>query len=76
MAGGANGDGTVFKIAPSGKLTTLYSFWAKRGCKDGSHPNGLIQAANGDFYGTTTYDGANCATAGGCGTVFKMTPSG
>jgi uncharacterized repeat protein (TIGR03803 family) len=68
--GGANGihDGTVFKITPSGALTTLHSF-------DGTDGNfifaGLIQATNGNFYGTADAGGAN-----GDGTVFKITPSG
>src|SRR5580658_11267231 len=39
---------------------------------------GLVQATNGDLYGTTYYGGANnnCAPFDGCGTVFKITPSG
>jgi uncharacterized repeat protein (TIGR03803 family) len=75
--GGANGNyGTVFKITPSGTLTTLYSFCSQSGCTDGSNPYaGVVQATNGDFYGTTGYGGANCAPTG-CGTIFKMTPSG
>jgi len=78
MAGGANpgylggGGGTVFKITPSGKLTTLYSFCAQTNCTDGFFPTGLVQATDGNFYGTTEYGGAN----GDYGTVFKITPSG
>jgi len=72
--GGANGYGTVFKITPSGALTTLYSFAGYPA--DGNWPTGLVQAANGDFYGTTEYGGASCGDIGGCGTVFKITPSG
>jgi uncharacterized repeat protein (TIGR03803 family) len=69
--------GTVFKITPSGTLTTLYSFCAQSACTDGQNPAaGLIQATNGDLYGTTVGGGANCAFTGGCGTVFKITPSG
>ena len=73
--------GTVFKITPSGTLTTLYSFCSQSGCADGDHPYGaLVQAADGNFYGTTGYGGANdaCQYNGnvGCGTVFKITPSG
>ena len=65
--------GTVFKITPSGTLTTLYSFCSQSGCTDGHSPYaGLVQATNGDFYGTTLYGGANPY----CGTVFKITPSG
>jgi uncharacterized repeat protein (TIGR03803 family) len=72
--GGANGGGTVFKITPSGTLTTLYSFCSQSGCTDGSYPvAGLIQATNGDFYGTTEFGGAGSFSVG---TVFKITPSG
>jgi uncharacterized repeat protein (TIGR03803 family) len=84
-SGGANSSGTVFKIAPTGKLTTLYSFCHQDGdiCTDGERPeSGLVQAANGDLYGTTAYGGANknaaCAflTLTGCGTIFRITASG
>ena len=37
---GANGGGTVFKITPSGTLTTLYSFCALVLCADGRGPYG------------------------------------
>jgi uncharacterized repeat protein (TIGR03803 family) len=75
--GGANNDGgTVFKITPSGTLTTLYSFCSQTGCADGATPiSALVQTANGDFYGTTAFGGANCAPVNGCGTVFKITTS-
>src|ERR1019366_9456144 len=60
-------NGTVFKITPSGTLTTLHSF----DDTDGAGPGGLIQASDGNFYGTTWVGGAN-----GYGTVFKITPAG
>jgi uncharacterized repeat protein (TIGR03803 family) len=70
------GCGTAFKITPTGTLTTLYAFCAQAGCPDGYYPRGaLARTANGDFYGTTEYGGANCAPYG-CGTVFKITPEG
>ena len=51
-----NGCGTVFKITPSGKLTTLHSFDGT----DGDEPTaGLVQDTNGNFYGTTYGGGAN-----------------
>ena len=48
-------NGTVFKITPSGTLTTIYSFCSQSGCLDGSGViyAALVQATNGDFYGTT-----------------------
>ena len=70
------GYGTVFKITPAGTLTTLYSFCAQTNCTDGESPNGLVQAAHGDFYGTTTYGGGNISEGVSSGTVFKITPSG
>ena len=74
--GGANGDGTVFRITPAGALTIIYSFCSQSGCTDGGKPYaGLFQAANGDLYGTT-YGGGACYSSNGCGTVFKITPTG
>jgi uncharacterized repeat protein (TIGR03803 family) len=73
MGGGANRDGTVFSITPAGTLTTLYSFCSQSGCSDGASPEApLVQATNGDFYGTTNNGGG----ASGSGTVFKITSTG
>ncbi len=70
--GGANGYGTVFEITPSGTLTTLYNFCAQPNCSDGGLPQGgLLQARNGNFYGTTTQGGT-----AGLGTIFEMSPTG
>lgn len=77
--GGANGGGTLFTITPSGTLTTLYSFCAQTNCTDGANPlASLLEAADGNFYGTTSAGGANgdCGTNSGCGTIFKLTPDG
>jgi uncharacterized repeat protein (TIGR03803 family) len=72
QAGGANLGGTVFKITPGGLLTTLYTFCSQSGCADGEAPGaGLIQASDGNFYGTTETGGANLG-----GTVFKITAGG
>ncbi len=75
--GGAHGDGTVFAMTPTGKLTTLYSFCSQANCADGELPlSALVEAPNGDFYGTTVQGGANCSYDTGCGTVFEITPAG
>jgi uncharacterized repeat protein (TIGR03803 family) len=72
--GGANGGGTVFKITPQGKRTTLYGFCSQANCTDGENPYaGVIQAADGNFYGTTL-NGGNAGSF--FGTVFKITPQG
>jgi uncharacterized repeat protein (TIGR03803 family) len=66
------GCGTVFEITPSGALTTLYRFDSV----NGAYPKGgLVQGADRSFYGTTSSGGASAACIGGCGTVFKITPS-
>jgi len=70
--GGNGGPGTVFRITPSGAFTTIYSFCNVTSCLDGLYPNfGLLQGADGNFYGTTTGGGA-----GGAGTFFEFTPAG
>ncbi len=70
--GNSKGFGTVFKITPGGSLTTLHSFCTQTGCADGKFPQtGLVQASNGNFYGTTISGGTY-----GDGTVFEITPSG
>src|SRR5271157_2251030 len=70
FVGGANNDGTVFKITPGGSLTTLHSFSGA----DGVNPGGdLVQSnSNGNFYGTA-YAGGNSNSAG---TLFEITPAG
>lgn len=75
--GGAYGEGTVFEITSSGSFRTLHSFCGSSGCPDGSGPNGLTLAANGNLYGTTYTGGeSSCQTSETDGTFFELTPSG
>jgi len=65
--GNSSNYGAVFKLAASGAFTTLYAFSGP----DGYFPGGpLVQATDGNFYGTTGYNTT------GQGTVFKVSPSG
>jgi len=67
-AGGANGNGTVFKITTGGSLTTLYTFTNS----DGANGNGsLLQASDGNLYGVTATGGVN-----GGGTIFRISTTG
>jgi uncharacterized repeat protein (TIGR03803 family) len=67
---GSGGDGTVFKIAPDGTETVLYSFGGTTG--DGKSPiAGLVQGTDGNFYGVTSAGGSN-----GYGAVFSVSPAG
>lgn len=56
------GCGVVFKLTTSGTYTVLYSF---TGGADGQAPNGVIEASDGNLYGTTSAY---------TGTVFKVNP--
>jgi len=70
--------GDIFRITPEGKLTVLHRFCSEPNCADGANPNGgLVQAPNGNFYGSTVHGGANeTSCLQGCGTLFEITPAG
>ncbi len=70
--------GVVFRISMTGNFEVLHSFCSASGCADGAQPySQLLQASDGNFYGTTYYGGTNCNLGGqGCGTVFRMTLDG
>jgi uncharacterized repeat protein (TIGR03803 family) len=65
--GGSQDDGLVFRMTPSGRVTTLHSFCAQTNCPDGSAPAGLVQGTNGKIYGVTQTGGSV-----GMGTVFTL----
>ena len=90
---GGEGDfgyGTIFMIDPSqpGQISTLYSFGTQQDefgdPLDGATPNGLVQGADGNLYGTTVFGGANDDSLGqtgfftssglGDGTLFRISP--
>jgi uncharacterized repeat protein (TIGR03803 family) len=69
--GGSNGatsDGTVFRLSPSGVLTTLHGFSGGDGAKPVA---GLVMDSGGNLYGTTSGGGVS-----NDGTVFQLSPSG
>src|SRR6516162_1740270 len=78
--GGANGEGTVFKLAPEGAETVLYALCAKTNCVDGANPENfgpLLADQAGNLSGTTVNGGGGLVCGGGgCGTVFKRAPDG
>jgi uncharacterized repeat protein (TIGR03803 family) len=73
VAGGPYGGyGTAYKITPSGSFTLLYDFCQQADCADGSYPyGGVVQASDGNFYGTTYSGGTYNA-----GTIFRLTANG
>lgn len=66
MSGGFSRDGTVFRMDPSGALTTLHVFTAA----EGAFPYELAQGPDGNFYGTLA------AGVSSGGAVFRMTADG
>jgi uncharacterized repeat protein (TIGR03803 family) len=77
--GGTYYDGTVFRLSTStnpatgaitGTVTLLYSFGTS--VTDGYSPAAglVLSPANGSYYGTTTYGGANSR-----GTIFQFNPA-
>ena len=73
----AKGYGTIYKITPSGTLSTLHRFDRAHGANPIAP---LVEGTDGNFYGTTQAGGSpHCKgtnRVGGCGVIFKITPSG
>jgi len=66
---GSGGNGSFFKLTTAGVLTTLFtSFNSPRGIQPFDT---LVQASDGNFYGTTYYGGSSNR-----GTVYKITTGG
>lgn len=77
--GPSGGNGTVFKVSPSGKERVLYRF--KGYPNDGSFPAAGLTAAYNTFYGTTSSGGDGVcydvsSNLVGCGTIFRVTRLG
>jgi uncharacterized repeat protein (TIGR03803 family) len=66
--GGAQNEGTIFEVTPSGTETILYSFGSVT--NDSIAPEADLIEVNGTFYGTA----ANGGSLGGFGTVFSFNP--
>ncbi len=73
--GGSGGNGTIFRITPTGTFTILHSFSATTAAgvnNDGAELTGaLILGGDGNFYGAASTGGAH-----GTGAIFQMTPDG
>jgi uncharacterized repeat protein (TIGR03803 family) len=70
--GTLNNGGLAFKLTPARVLTVLHNFNATTSTGDGTLPYaGLVQAADGSFYGVTSAGGTN-----GAGTLYRITLSG
>lgn len=79
--GGAHGMGAVFSLTKSQSGYTEHVLYSFKGGKDGTNPTALpVFDAKGAMYGTTVAGGIDkCSylrNAPGCGTIYKLTPSG
>jgi len=73
-SGGANDDGTIFKIKPDGSdYTKLLDF---AGASNGKGPQGSLYYDGTYLYGMTQYGGTSTACSQGCGELFKIKPDG
>jgi uncharacterized repeat protein (TIGR03803 family) len=77
-SGGAYGGGAIYKVTTSGTESIVHSFsgcafgtCGVAGSDDGNSPGFIIQASDGNFYGTTAFGGTYRQ-----GAVFRITPSG
>ncbi len=68
--GGSHNVGTVYTLESTGKINVLYSFVPHPGDTATSNPANLLQASDGNLYGTTSLGGAADE-----GTVFKISPT-
>lgn len=76
--GGPTHNGTIFKLTPAGKLTTLFNFDGTNGSFGFNDTNcttelqqGPVLDVAGNLYGATPSGGSH-----GLGTVFKLSPTG
>jgi uncharacterized repeat protein (TIGR03803 family) len=70
--GGIGGNGIVYKIGASSpyNYTKIHDFGA---APDGDQPSSKLYLLSGVLYGTTKFGGTSGT---GCGSLFKITPSG
>jgi uncharacterized repeat protein (TIGR03803 family) len=70
FAGGAFGSGEIFRVTPSGQITTIYSFICNaQSCVD--DPYLLVPGGDGNLYGITLSGGSKVG-----GTFYKVTLGG
>ncbi len=68
IGGGTTGNGAIVKVTPTGTITAIYRF---AGGPQGSEPQGLVEATDGNFYGVLNQGGVS-----GGGSIYRVTPAG
>jgi uncharacterized repeat protein (TIGR03803 family) len=73
----AKGQGWVFKLMPHGGTWTVKNLYSFQGGTDGAQPySPIFRDTAGNLFGTTYFGGGSTKCHLGCGTVFKLVPSG
>jgi uncharacterized repeat protein (TIGR03803 family) len=66
-SGGANGNGTIFRLSADGVFSVVHDFTTA----EGYHVTSLLAVSTGELYGTTGWGGAH-----GGGTIFRVGTDG
>src|SRR5579863_3816205 len=68
---------SIFRISATGRLETLYNFCPQGDCVTGNTPlSGMLQATDGNGYGTAWYGGEHGPCLDECGAIYKIGPRG
>lgn len=76
IGGSAGNNGTVYKITPTGRFTTIHSFSGPTDLGSLATNAPLLQGSDGLLYGENLWAGKNTCSGLGCGTIFKISHSG
>ncbi|MBA3913676.1 MAG: hypothetical protein H0X25_07430 [Acidobacteriales bacterium] len=71
--GGAYDNGVVYEITSAGQFKLLHSFLLEEGA---TLIAGVVQGRDGNLYGAAENGGTGNCTSAGCGTIYRITPSG
>lgn len=66
--------GALYTVTASGAYNVIHAF--RGGPRDGANPTTGLTNVNGTMYGTTEYGGSGSGCAGGCGTMYSISPTG
>jgi uncharacterized repeat protein (TIGR03803 family) len=69
-------DGLLFRVNRDGTgFTVIHKYCSEANCADGLYGGALVAGTDGNVYGTTQQGGTDASCSGGCGTLFRVTPS-
>jgi hypothetical protein len=74
-SGAVSGCGLVFQLAPATGIWPETVLQYMDTYSNGGIPDGLIADASGNLYGVNAVDGGGTCGGGGCGTIYRLSPS-